>query len=150
MENGPGEGQKLPLTGGEVVATLSDHFVQPTFQPGDEGVGIDIAAGLPDFFLGEVFFPEGDVAPDRAGEQEHILQHLTEMAAEGGNLNLPDVCAVNENLTLLDVIIPADEGENGGLAGAGCAHEGNGLLGRDLEGHIPQYLVAVTNLAPGR
>ncbi len=50
-----------------------------------------------------------------------------------------DVYAVNENLTLLDVVVPADEGQNGALSRAGGAHQGYGLLGLHMEGDSFQH-----------
>ena len=49
-------------------------------------------------------------------EQEHILEHLAEVAPDAGNLDLSDVNAVDQDLALLELIVPADQGENGGLA----------------------------------
>ena len=133
MDDGTGKAQQLPLTGGEVIATLPDRLVQALFQPGDEAVGIDIAAGFPHFLIGNAFLPQQDVAADVAGKQEHILQHLAEVTAQGRDPDLADIDAVDQNLALLDVVIAANEAQNGGLAGAGGADKGHGLLGLHME-----------------
>ena len=134
VNNGAGKAQKLPLSGGEVVAPLPDHLVQALLQTADEFVCIHIPAGIPDHLVRDVLRPQEDVAANISGKEEHILEHLAEMAAEGRNFDLPDIDAVDENLSLLNVVIAADEGQDGGLAGAGGAHEGHRLTGFDLEG----------------
>ncbi len=139
MDNGTGKAEQLPLTGREVVAPFPDRLVQALFQAVNEVVSIYILAGGHHFFIGNIVFLQKDVAADGAGEEEHILQHLAEMTAQRGDLDLLDVDAVDQDLTLLDVVVPADQGKNGGLAGAGGADEGNGLPGRYLEGNALQH-----------
>ena len=138
VDDGPGETQQLPLTGGEVVAPLPDDLVQSLLLTGDEGIGVDVLAGLPDLVIGEAVLPEDDVASNRAGEKEHILEHLAEVTAQGCNGDPADVDAIDQNLALLDVVVADDEAQDGGLAGAGGADEGHGLLGVDVEGHALQ------------
>ena len=139
VNNGSGKGQQLALAGGEVVAPLPDHLVQAVFQPAHEGIGVDIAAGLPDLLIADALGAQDDVAADIAGEQEHILQHLAEVPAQGGDFDLFDIDAVDEDLALLDVVVPADQGQDRGLAGAGGAHKGHGLSGFHMEGNALQY-----------
>ena len=109
VEDGPGKGKQLPLTGGEIVAPLPDHFVQAVFQPGNEAVGVDIAAGLPDLFVTDAFASQQQVAADVSGEEEHILKHLTKVLPQGGNFDLFDIDAVYQDLALLDIVIAADQ-----------------------------------------
>ena len=54
---------------------------------------------------------------------------------------LADVDAVDEDLPLLDVVVPADQIEDRGLAGAGSAHEGHLLTGVDGKAHILEDIV---------
>ena len=67
------------------------------------------------------------------------MQHLAEVGAQRRNFYLADVHAVNENLSLLNVIIPADKGQNRGFARAGRANEGHGLLGVNMEADALQH-----------
>ena len=139
MDNGTGKAEQLPLAGGEVVAPFSYRFIQALFQAVNEMVGIYIPAGIHHFFIGNILFLQKDVAADGAGEEEHILEHLTEMAAQRRDLDLLNINAVNQDLALLDIIVAANEGENGGLAGAGGANEGHGLPGFHFEGNALQH-----------
>ena len=95
VQDGSGEAQQLPLAGGEVVALLPDGLVQAALQLPDEAVGVDVPAGLPDVFIRHVVGAQDDVAADVPREQEHILEHLAEVTAQGGNFDLLDIHAVN-------------------------------------------------------
>ena len=95
MNDGAGEGEELALAGGEVVTPLPHDLVQAIFRLTDEGVGVYVAAGLHDLLIGDVLLPEDDVTADGSREQEYILQHLAEVAAERGDLDLADINAVD-------------------------------------------------------
>ena len=81
---GPGEGEKLPLSGGQGGATLRHSFLVAVFQITDELVRIDEFRGFHDFRFGDVLISQPDIALDVAGEQEYILLHLAHGPAEGG------------------------------------------------------------------
>ena len=104
MNDSPCKGEKLALTGGEVVAALTDHFLEPAVKLADEAVRIHIAAGFPDLVIREIV-TQNDIAADGAGEEENVLQHLAEMAAQRGDLDMADVDAVDQDLSLLDVVV---------------------------------------------
>ena len=138
MQDGPGEAQQLPLSGGEVIALLPDSLVQAAVQLFDEAFGVDIPAGLPDVLVRYIIGPQNNVAADVSREQEHILKHLAEMTAQRGNLDVSDVDAVNQDLALLDIVIPANQVQNGGFSGTGRTHKGHGLFGVHMEGNALQ------------
>ena len=98
VQDGPCEAQQLPLSGGEVVALLPDGFVQTALQLLDEAVSVDIPAGLPDLFIGDIVRAQYNIAADISGEQENILEHLAKVAAQGRDLDVLDIDAVDENL----------------------------------------------------
>ena len=68
VDDGPGKGKQLPLSGGEIIAPLPDDLIQSLLLTGDEGIGVDIFAGLPNFLVSEAVLPQDDVAADGAGE----------------------------------------------------------------------------------
>ena len=55
------------------------------------------------------------------------------MPAQGGDLDLADVDAVDQDLPLLDIVVPADQGEDCRLAGSGRADKCHGLPRRNME-----------------
>ena len=118
VQDGAGKAEQLALACREVVAPLPDFLVQAVVQLVDEVVRIDIAADLHNFFIRDVLLPQDDVGADGARKEENILQHLAKVLPQAGNFDLADVDAVNQNLTSLELIVAADEGENRALAGA--------------------------------
>ena len=95
VDDGPRKAQQLPLTSREIVAALADLLVEAVVQLVNELIGVDITADLHDLLVGDAFFPQDDIAADRAREEEHILQHLAEVAAQRRNFDFADVDAVN-------------------------------------------------------
>ena len=75
---------------------------------------------------------------DGAGEEEGVLQDDAEAAAEGGEVLVADVDAVDEDLAGLDVVEAHHEGGDGGFAGAGVAYDGGGFVGVDGEGDVAE------------
>lgn len=142
MDDGPRKTEELALAGGEVVAALPHLFVKAVVELRDEPVGVDVAADLHDLVVRDVLLPQNDVAADGAGEEEDVLQHLAEVAAQRGNFNFPDVDAVDQDLALLELIVAADEGEDGAFAGAGGADERHSLPRVHMEGNALQHPLA--------
>ena len=126
VDNGSREGQKLTLTGGEVVASLANLLVKTARKLLHKLIGVHVTAGLHDRLVVHAFLAKKDVAADSAREKEHVLKHLTEVTAERGYLDAADIDAVDKDLTLLNIIVAANQGQNGGLTRSGGANEGNG------------------------
>ena len=81
---------------------------------------------------------EADVGFERAGEEERVLQHDAELAAQGVSVELAEVHTVEQNLAALDFVEAQQELDDGGLAGAGVADDGDGLAGAEVEGDVAQ------------
>ena len=139
MRHGSRKGEKLTLTCGEVVAALTNLLVKTVFELINEVVGVNVTANLHNFFVCNGFITENDVASDGTREKENVLKHLTEMTAQGRNLNLIDVDTINEDLSLLNIVVSADEGKDGGLARACGADKRHGILGVYVEGNVLQH-----------
>ena len=86
---------------------------------------------------------QGDVVFDRAGEQEDILQHLTDRSSQGRDLDVVDVDAIDQNLTLLDFVVANDQRKNRRLSRTGRTDKGTGLLRFDHKGNILQNPVVI-------
>ena len=61
-----------------------------------------------------------------------------EALAEGVEVLVADVDAVDEDLAALDVVEAHHEGGDGGFAGAGVADDGGGFVGLDGEGDVAE------------
>lgn len=112
MDDGTRKREKLALSGGEVVSSLPHRLVEAVIQLVDKLVSIHVMADVHDLLIGNPLLTENNVATDRSREQEDILQHLAEFFPQGINLDLSDVDAVDQNLTLLELVVPADQGKN--------------------------------------
>ena len=110
VDDGSRKAQQLTLSGREVISSLPHFLIQTMFQLVNEMIGIHILTDATDFLIRNAPFPQNDVAADRAGEQKYILQHLAKMPAQGSDLDLANVDAVNQNLTLLKLVVAADQG----------------------------------------
>ena len=140
---GAGKGEQLPLPGGEGGSPLGDLLVVARRKPLDETAGVDLPGGLHDGLIRDILIAQADVAADVPGEDEHVLLDLSDGPADLVPAEVFDVDAVNEDLALLDVVIPADEVQNGALARAGGAHEGHLLSRLNDEAHVPEDEVFV-------
>ena len=89
-------------------------------------------------FVGDPVGAEADVLLDRAGEQERILQHDAEAAAQIVEIHVADVDAVDADRALLHVVEAQQQRDDRGLAGAGVADDGDGLAGFDGEGDVAE------------
>ena len=135
----PGNGQQLPLALGEVGPVGGQHGLIALGQVGDEVVGVG-NLGRPDAVLVRGLQPPvADVLHHRAGEEVGILQDGAERAAEVVLPDLADVDAVVGDAAALDVVEAVDEVGDGGLAGAGGAHEGDLLPRLRVEGEVLEH-----------
>ncbi len=77
-----------------------------------------------------------DIPFDIPGKQEHVLLYLADGPPQFSLVDLPDIHAVDQDLPLLDVKIPADQIQDGGFARSGGAHKGHLLSGMNHKTHI--------------
>ena len=94
-----GDGDALALAAREVGAALLDHRVVALRQLGDELVGARRACAIAiTWARGMAGFAEGDVVVDGAVEQQVLLQHDADVAAQPGRIDLGEVGAVEQDL----------------------------------------------------
>ena len=74
------------------------------------------------------------LAPDRAGEEEDVLEHHGDAAPQPGEVPLPHVDAVDPHGPGIHVVEAQQEVGQGALAGARMAHHGQGLARPHAEG----------------
>ncbi len=134
MGEGAGEADELLLAGGEGGAAFADGLLELLGEGADEVGDVDLFGGAFELGVGDPRAAEADVVGDGAGEEEWVLQDDAEAAAEGGEVLVADVDAIDEDLAVLDVVEAHHQRGDGGLAGAGVADDGGGLAGGDGEG----------------
>ena len=128
----PRDGDQLLLTSGDVRPLLVDQGLVAVGQLVDEGIHVGRGGG------GDHLVPRGpglavrDVLADGATEQPGLLQHHAEFAAQRRPRHRGDVDPVQQDLAAVDLVETLQQVDQGGLAGAGGAHDGDGLAGFGL------------------
>ena len=82
---------------------------------------------------------EGDVVLHRVAEQEAVLRHVGDVPPQHGEGDLPQRAPVHpDHVRPLRVPKPLQQADQGGLAAAGAAHDGQGLPGGHVHADILQ------------
>src|ERR1700749_4115589 len=134
MREGTGEVDEPLLAGGETGAALAQRFVELMWQAADKVEDVDFVGGALHVGIRDRFGPETNVFGDGAREEEWVLQDDTEVLAQCGQIVHSHVDAVDQDLAALHIVEAHHERDDGGLAGAGVANDGGGLVGLDDEG----------------
>ena len=133
-----GDRDPLALSAGEVGAALFDHCVVAFGELVDELVRAGETGDLDDLGPRHGGIGEGDVLVDRAVEQQVLLKHHADVAAQPRRIDLTEIRAVEEHLSLGREVEPLHEFRQGRLAGARWADDADRLARRDLERHVFQ------------
>ena len=100
------------------------------------------------FFQCGVRLAIGDVLPHGTGPQPGVLQHHAVAAAQGSAGHIPNVSAGYFDAAAVHVIEPHEQVDEGGLAAARRAHDGDALTGLHVEAQ-PLDQRAVGQVAEG-
>ena len=103
-EEGACQCDALALPTREREAPLADHGVVPVGKGEDELVGLGRLGGGDDVVEGRIGNAEGDVVPDRVGEQEALLEDDTDLPAERVEGDVAHVGAVDADTAVLHVV----------------------------------------------
>ena len=138
---GAGEGDLLPFAARELVAALeplAERRRESVRQLVDERGGTRLVGGASQRgVVGEVGdVPDADVLADRQLVGGVVLEHHRELAAQFRRVVLPDVDAVDQDLAFVRVVESAEELDDGRLARAVAADEGDRLARADREADI--------------
>ena len=99
----------------------------------DELVCLGRPGGRLDLCTRRVGSSEADIGGERVGEQERVLEHHADVAAQRVEADVANVDAVDRDPTGVNVIEARQHQCHRRLAGARAADEGDGLAGRDGE-----------------
>ena len=141
----------------DVAAVLCNDGIVALGQAADKAVGVGSLGGSNHLVHGGVRLAVGNVLPHRAGTQPGVLQHHAVAAAQGGAGHIPDIGAGHLDAAAVYIIEPHKQVDEGGLAAAGGAYDGDALAGLHIqreplderavgqvaEGHILQLHMAV-------
>lgn len=151
---GAGEGDFLPLAGGEVGAAVeapAEHVVVAAGELGGDGVGEGFFGGVTD--AGEVV--EGvDVAEADVFLEEHVVTHVVleddaDLAAQGVDGIVAEIDTVEEDDAVVGIVEAGEEFDEGGFAGAVFADKGEALLRVEAEAEVAEGEAAGAGIAEG-
>ena len=97
--------------------------------------------GLPDLLIGDLFISQTNVAGNITGKDKYVLLHLSNGTADLIPGHVTDIHAVNEDLALLDVVVAADQIQNGGLARTSGTYKSHTLTGLNGKAYISQHII---------
>ena len=122
-----GDAQQLLLALGQHAAVLADDGVIAVGQSADEGVGVGGLRGGDHLLVGGVGLAHDDVLPDGAGLQPGVLQHHAVGGAQAVARHVADVAALDADAAGIHVVKAHQQVDDGGLAAAGGADDGDAL-----------------------
>ena len=126
-QDGPGQGEALPLASAEAVAVLPDQGVVAGGQGADEVVGAGRLGGLLDRLKRNgVAHAERDVGGNGVVEQEHLLADYTQVPLPAVQIQSLQIDPINENLSCRWVEEAYEQIGDGGFTSTGGSHQGQG------------------------
>ena len=132
-EHHAGNAQQLLLALTDVAAVLGDDGIVALRQAADEAVCMGGFGCCHDLFKACIRLAVGNVFPHGTGPQPCILQHHAVAAAQGSAGHIPDVGAGHLDGTAVHIIEAHEQVDEGGLAAAGGADDGDALAGLDVQ-----------------
>jgi hypothetical protein len=112
-----GEGDKLFLPDGKGGTPLFHLGIVLSGHPFDEALCPDHPGCRTDAVDGDVFVAEINVGFDVSGEEKDVLEYNCHMPPKVSGADGPDICAVDEDLTPLELIETAEEIDDGPVTG---------------------------------
>ena len=144
-----GEGDQLSLSCRKRDAALADLRLEAPGQAADEVAGADRVGRRLDLVVACIRSPERDVLAHGAREEESLLRHDPELAAQTARPEVPQVVAVDQHPATLRIVEARDQLREGRFAGARLTHQCQRLARRHLDRDVPQRPV-VERPAPRR
>ena len=117
----------------DVAAVLCNDGIITLGQAADKAVGMGGLGSGDHLVHGGVRLAVGDVLPHRTGTQPCVLQYHAIAAAQGGAGHIPDIGAGHLDAATVHIIEPHKQVDQGGLAAAGRAYDGNALAGLHIQ-----------------
>ena len=127
LEEHPRDRHALLLPAGELHAALAHHRRHAVGKARDHVVEPRPARRLGDLLVRGVEPPVGDIVPDRAAEEEHVLLDDTDVPPQGGERHVAHVDAVDRDPPRVQLVEAGKQRADRGLARAAGADERDGL-----------------------
>ena len=149
FHQGPGNGQPLLLTAGQVSAALFQLEIQLTGLALHHFLGLGGGQCLPQLRIAGIFVAPAEIVPNAALKQHCPLLHHAHLGAQCRPAELLHVIAVEPHRPLLGVIKPGNQIHQGGFAAAGAANDADGLSLFRLEADVHEAGRTGTGISKG-
>ncbi len=138
-DQGPGDAYELPLSLADVARPLAELGLVAFGQAPYEAIRVCVLGGLYALLVRGVQPAVPDVIHHGAAEQEHVLEHDSQLPSQVVLLDLPDVAAVYLDAAVVDVVEPREQVHDGRLPRPCGAHEGDGLARLGLQADVLEH-----------
>ena len=132
VHHGPGNGQKLLLSLGDIAAVFGNHGLVSVGQAHDEGVDMGAFCGGHHLIHGGILLSVGYVLENCAAENPGVLENHGVDPADGGTGIAADRTVINADFSAVHIVIAHEQTDDGGFSGAGGAYDCHGFSGLDL------------------
>src|SRR5947208_10166861 len=139
LQEGAGNSDALALAARELDAALTHLGVVPLGEPDDELVGVGRLRRRDHVTLAGPWPGVSNVLGDAGREEHRILRYNRELTAEVLKPEVPEVNAVEPDLTLCRVVEPREQADQRALAGAGRTRDPKAGTRLDVERDVVQY-----------
>src|SRR2546423_5014486 len=143
LQEGAGNGDALALAARELDAALTHLGVVPLGEPDDELVGVGRLRRRDHVTLAGPWPGVSNVLGDAGREEHRILRYYRELSSEVLKPEVPEVNAVEPDLTFSRVVEPREQADQRALAGAGRTRDPKAGTRLDVERDVVQYRTIV-------
>lgn len=109
------------MAAGEQYSPLANLRIEASFQGADKLVKTCGFYGFVNLFGGSVFFSQQNIFTNSPGKQEIVLKHNGDFVAQRYQVNIPNVTAVNQDVSRLYIIKTRQQVYQRGFSAAGIA-----------------------------
>ena len=148
-EERPRQRHALTLAARELHAPFADQRLVAARQAFDEVMCVGELRRGDDLLHRGARTGIGDVLGERAVEQDRLLLHDRDLAAQRGLRDMGDVLTVDQDPALVHVVEPLDQLDEGRLAGSRMPHEADLLARRDRDVEVAIERRVVTRIVEG-
>ena len=136
FDKSPRNRNPLALAAGELAAVDAHARLQALGQGLDEFQGVGAGGSLRDLRCRRIRTPVGDIGRHRVVKQHHVLPNPAQLGAQGDQIHLRDVLAIEQDAALGRFKKARHQLHDGGFAAAGRAHQSQGFAGTQLQAEV--------------
>ena len=138
FQHGTGDGDPLFLAAGQFQSAFTHDRFQPVRQAADKARYLGHFRRIGDISSCRARAAEADIVADRFIEQNGVLRHDADSAADGMLGQAADIVPVYLNDAFCRVVESEQQAANGGFAAAARSDKGELVSGLDLEADVFQ------------